>query len=108
MSNEKVSVNQNGGARAGAGRKKGLPNKLTAEAQEMTRSTGVTPLEYLLEIMRNPDREPRERLTAAISAAPYVHSKLSNVESTVVHKGDLFAALLAAVNGTSLPVVSDD
>lgn len=74
------SKNQKGGARPGAGRKKGEPNKRTAEAQAKTEETGVTPLEYMLEVMRNPLEEPRVRLGAAQAAAPYVHAKLSSVE----------------------------
>lgn len=80
---EKLSNNQSrGGARAGAGRKKGLPNKRTAEAQAQAEATGITPLEYLLSIMREPAQEPRERLAAAVAAAPYVHAKLSAVSMT--------------------------
>ena len=75
---EKLSNNQSrGGARPGAGRKKGLPNKRTAEAQAQTEATGITPLEYLLSIMRDAAQEPRDRMTAATAAAPYVHAKLS-------------------------------
>ena len=51
MSTEKQSVNQNGGKRAGAGRKKGEPNKRTAEAQEKAKKAGITPLDYLLSVM---------------------------------------------------------
>jgi hypothetical protein len=75
---QKLSNNQSrGGARPGAGRKKGLPNKRTQEAQKLAEATGITPLEYLLSIMRDPVQEPRERLAAAVAAAPYVHAKLS-------------------------------
>ena len=76
---EKKSNNQ-GGKRTGAGRKKGEPNKRTAEAMAQTEATGITPLEYLLTVMRAPEAEPRERMNAAIAAAPYVHAKLSTVD----------------------------
>lgn len=80
---EKLSNNQSrGGARPGAGRKKGLPNKKTAEAQAMAQATGITPLEYLLSVMREPAQEPRDRLAAAVAAAPYVHAKLSSMNVT--------------------------
>lgn len=80
---EKLSNNQSrGGARPGAGRKKGLPNKRTQEAQKQAEASGITPLEYLLSIMREPSQEPRERLAAAVAAAPYVHAKLSAVSMT--------------------------
>lgn len=79
MSLEKVSKNQAGGARKGAGRKKGLPNKLTAKALEETKASGITPLEYLLNVMRTSGDE-KMQMSAAIAAAPYVHAKLSSIE----------------------------
>lgn len=41
---------------------------------------GISPLEYMLSVMRSDIAEPRERLSAAMSAAPYIHPKLSSVE----------------------------
>lgn len=77
---EKQSVFINGGKRPGAGRKAGVPNKRTAALQAAVESTGVTPLEYMLQVMRDETNDPRERLNAAVSAAPFVHAKLSSVE----------------------------
>lgn len=77
---EKLSTKIKGGARPGAGRKKGLPNKRTAETIKAVEESGLTPLEYMLSVMRNVDNDPRERLSAAEKAAPYVHAKLSSVE----------------------------
>lgn len=77
---EKKSTGIKGGARPGAGRKKGTPNKKTAELQAKVEQSGLTPLEYMLQIMRDELQEPRTRLAAAQSAAPYVHAKLSSVE----------------------------
>lgn len=76
---EKVSSKSRGGARPGAGRPKGVANKLTAQAQAETKASGITPLEYMLSVMRAPETEPRERLVAAQAAAPYVHAKLSAI-----------------------------
>ena len=76
---EKLSNNQKGGKRTGAGRKKGEPNKRTAEAQAMAESTGITPLEYMLSVMRGSGDE-RMRMSAAVAAAPYVHAKLASIE----------------------------
>lgn len=64
----------------GAGRKRGEPNKRTAEIQKAIEATGITPLEYMLGIMRNPLAEEHQRMDAAKSAAPYVHAKLSSIE----------------------------
>ena len=80
---EKISgktKNGFGGPRAGSGRKKGSPNKKTAELQAYVAATGQTPLEYMLERMRDEANDPKERLNAAISAAPYVHARLSSVD----------------------------
>lgn len=77
---EKISMNTKGGARPGSGRKKGSPNKRTAEIAKAVEESGVTPLEYMLRIMRDEAEDPRARLNAAVSAAPYVHAKLSSVE----------------------------
>lgn len=72
-----------GGARPGAGRKKGGHNRLTEQAAKMARETGATPLEYLLEVMRDIQAPRAERLDAAKAAAPYVHPKLAAVDMTV-------------------------
>lgn len=88
---QSVSINGNGGKRPGAGRKPGVPNKRTALIQKAVESTGVTPLEYMLSVMRDttiPDgAEPAQvialtsiKFEAAKAAAPYVHAKLSSVE----------------------------
>lgn len=46
----------------------------------------TTPLEVMLNIMRDPTSEPQMRFEAAKAAAPYVHPRLSQVDSTVTHK----------------------
>jgi hypothetical protein len=76
---EKISGKTKGGARLGAGRKPGSPNKKTAEVQAAVAATGITPLEYMLSVMRSPETDPRDRLAAAQAAAPYVHAKLSAI-----------------------------
>lgn len=79
-----------GGARPGAGRKKGSTNTKTAleraavrEKVEAIKAEGETPLEILLRIMRTATDEAVV-IDCAKAAAPYVHPKLSSVE----HKGD--------------------
>lgn len=68
-----------GGTRPGAGRKAGAPNKATAERQAEIEASGLTPLDYLLSVMRDEDLDTAGRVDAAKSAAPYVHPKLSAV-----------------------------
>jgi hypothetical protein len=89
---EKQSNNQRGGKRTGSGRKVGAPNKLTAKAQEQAAATGQTPLEVMLDIMRNTTDE-RLQLTAAQAAAPYVHAKLSSIEMTGKDGKELFESI---------------
>ncbi|CAB4126115.1 hypothetical protein UFOVP73_40 [uncultured Caudovirales phage] len=76
---EKLSNKSRGGARPGAGRKPGIANRKTAEQVASASVGGMTPLEYLLSVMRAPETEPRDRLTAANAAAPYVHAKLASI-----------------------------
>lgn len=62
------------------GRKKGVPNKTNAEREAAIRASGLTPLDYLLEVMRDETKPEQLRQDAAKAAAPYVHPKLSSVE----------------------------
>lgn len=80
-----------GGARPGSGRKKGSANKRTREIADRAAEEGITPLEYMLELMRAPsDHEDpkiqavREtmRFEAAKAAAPYIHPKLAAIKHT--------------------------
>jgi len=90
---------QHGGARAGAGRKKGSHGKLTKAVREKALQTGDSPLDVLLSIMRQPEpvREAGEsvvtflaryklwieyRFEAAKAAAPYIHPRSQAVEPT--------------------------
>lgn len=72
-----------GGKREGAGRKIGSVTKRTREIAEKAAGEGITPLEYLLGIVRDTVAEPSARMQAAIAAAPYVHPRLS----AVAHSG---------------------
>lgn len=90
MSNQTKSSGR-GGKRPGAGRKKGSLTQKTREIAEQAADAGITPLEYMLQIMRAPsDHEDpkvqgaREamRFEAAKAAAPYIHPRLAAVEHT--------------------------
>ncbi|PWE52895.1 hypothetical protein DEM27_28670 [Metarhizobium album] len=69
-----------GGKREGAGRPEGSPNKATAARQQEIADSGMTPLDYLLSVMRDPDEGQDTRLEAAKAAAPYVHPKLASIQ----------------------------
>lgn len=74
-----------GGARPGAGRRKGTENKRTVAAREAADAiiaAGLTPLEVMLTAMRNKYEAGDETGAANIAkdAAPYVHPKLAQIE----------------------------
>jgi len=69
-----------GGKRDGAGRPKGAPNKATAAKAEAIAESGMTPLDYLLSVYRDPEADKSQRLDAAKAAAPYVHPKRAPVD----------------------------
>lgn len=69
-----------GGKRPGAGRPKGLRNVKTIEQAKAVKDSGLTPLDYMLSVLRDETQEQAVRLDAANKAAPYVHAKLSSVD----------------------------
>ena len=79
-----------GGARRGAGRKRGGKNAKSAEIAQKAAAEGITPLEYLLNVMRAPISEEGDlvakvaahtlRFEAAKAAAPYMHPRLATHE----------------------------
>ena len=72
-----------GGAREGSGRKPGQRNARTVEQVERIEASGLTPLDYMLSVLRDKTQEQAIRLDAANKAAPYVHARLSSVEAKV-------------------------
>ncbi len=65
-----------GGRRAGSGRKQGTANKKTRAIADNAAAKGITPLEYMLEVLRDPTQPPDRRDDMAKAAAPYIHSKM--------------------------------
>ena len=62
------------------GRKKGTQNKASAARERAIAASGLTPLDYLLSILRDETNTPKVRLDAAKRAAPYVHPKPKAVD----------------------------
>jgi hypothetical protein len=85
--NQTIKRNQmtRGGARKGAGRKPGSATRLNQEAREKALADGVSPLSYMLSVLRNEKLDRDARMDAAKAAAPYVHAKLASVE----HSGSI-------------------
>lgn len=100
---KEISNQSKGGHRPGAGRKAGVRNKKTAEILIAVEASGITPLEFMLNIMRKGelpvDTDPaiqiahnNMRFEAAKAAAPYVHAKLASIEvnaSITTHEAGL-------------------
>lgn len=62
----------------GSGRKAGQKNHKTKERLAAIAAAGVTPLEYMLAVMRDKSADWERRDWAAAAAANYVHPKLSS------------------------------
>lgn len=62
------------------GRQKGVPNRATAAKAAEVEASGLTPLDFLLSILRDTAAEQNVRIDAAKAAAPYVHPRLATVD----------------------------
>lgn len=90
--NQSNSKPGRGGARQGAGRKPGSATTKTREVADKAAAAGITPLEYMLKVMRTPPKAGLKgsawvsavmlRFEAAKAAAPYMHPRLAAVEHT--------------------------
>ena len=77
-----------GGSKPGerrGGRQKGTRNKATAAREAEIAASGLTPLDFMLNLLRDKNSSPEDRKWAASTAAPYVHPRLAAVE----HSGDM-------------------
>lgn len=64
------------------GRTAGVPNKATVKRQAEIAASGLTPLDYMLAIMRDAQADDELRFEAAKAAAPYVHPRLASIDNT--------------------------
>lgn len=69
-----------GGARPGAGRPRGRRSDKTLKRLEAIDTSGLSPLEYMLSVLKDEKQPMPIRLDAAKAAAPYMHPRLANVE----------------------------
>ncbi len=74
------------------GRQKGTKNKVSKreKMRQECEASGLTPLEYMISLLRDPAAPREERKWAAAQAAPYIHAKL---QSTTI-SGDKDAPLI--------------
>lgn len=62
-------------------------NKRTLARQAAAAASGLMPLDYMLQQMRDETLEPKERMYAASQAAPYLHARLQSIDTRV--SGDI-------------------
>jgi hypothetical protein len=105
-----------GGKRAGAGRKRNVPNRASANREREAAASGATPLDVMLRSMRSllaladesaGDRKQFEhyiRAAAGVAkdAAPYLHSRFSTIDQSTANKPD---KIIVEVRG-GLPIGS--
>lgn len=71
------------------GRAKGTPNKATAAKAAEIAASGLTPLDFMLKVMRDEGEDMDRRCDMAKAAGPYVHAKLSSVDAKLELDGQL-------------------
>lgn len=89
-----------GGSRPGAGRPKGVPNKVTLRREAEIAASGLTPLDYMLGVLRNPKSKTEDRRWAAQTAAPYVHPRLASHSVTSQSDNRLEIVIIDPTRGT--------
>ena len=75
------------------GRQKGIANKRTRDIADAAMAQGLTPLEYMLNVLRDETVEPERRDEMAKAAAPYLHPRLAAIEAKLSVAVDHEAAL---------------
>jgi len=85
-----------------SGRPKGARNKATAKREREIAKSGLTPLEYMLQVMRNPKASEDRRDDMAKAAAPYVHPKLASMQHSGPRGGPIQTVDLSKLSGDAL------
>src|SRR5215471_845291 len=86
-------ANGHGGRRQGAGRKPGSASQKTREIANQAATDGLTPLEYMLAVLRDDTADPDRRDRMAVAAAPYIHARLAAIETKVETVGQIEAKI---------------
>jgi|TARA_R110000787_G_scaffold146261_2_gene259997 hypothetical protein len=87
MEKIKMTSENYGGKRPGAGRKKGFKReKMWKTEQEMSTKYQTSPLDYLLAVLNNPISSPERKMYAAERAAPYVHARVATTTKLATDK----------------------
>jgi hypothetical protein len=88
------------------GRQSGVANKRTREIVDAAIREGLTPLEYMLAVLRDENADPERRDEMAKAAAPYIHPRLASIEASHRIKSDVRnlseAELVAIASSTGI------
>jgi len=88
------------------GRQKGVANKRTQQFQAAVADSGLTPLQYMLAVLRDETADPERRDEMAKAAAPYIHPRLASIEASHRIKSDVRdlsdAELVATASSTGI------
>src|SRR5689334_15893679 len=88
-----------GGERPGAGRPKRSMQPRRDRMMTALASGRLSPLDYMLAVMNDPDADPARRDRMAIAAAPYVHVRAADAKPGKKEAAE--QAALTAERGTS-------
>lgn len=69
------------------GKPKGVRAKAVVAREAEIKASGLTPLDYMIGILRDETQDQDKRFAAAKEAAPYVHPKLSAIDAKMT--GDM-------------------
>lgn len=80
-----------GGLRVGSGRKKGGIGRKTIEIANKAVESGITPLEVMIETMRELYNAGDKKAACLIAkdAAPFIHSRLSSIVAENKNSGEM-------------------
>jgi hypothetical protein len=67
-----------GGYRPNAGRKRKKEPTVPADIKAAAKASGMSPLDYMLKVMRNPEADQERRDRMAIAAAPFCHARAAD------------------------------
>ena len=98
-----------GGARPGAGRRKGTPNKATADVKEAASVYTASAVAILAEIMQDPEHPAAARVSAANALLDRAHGKpKQTVDVDGAMTGALTVTYVNAPPGTTPPPSEED
>ena len=95
LKNNQRKSNVSGWQARRRGRKRGSPNKTTAQRIAEVAASGVTPLDHMLAVLRDPLQPVERRDWAAEKAAPYCHPKLAQKDVNITQTFDVADRIIA-------------